>query len=331
MRKRIEITEEQGERITKLREAGYNWSTIGKETGIPRHACKRFYLEWQQKRLGAEREKIRREAALEFFKEHMEDQVRMGERLEGLLNISRLPVPAGDAEEYLALLWNLDLRVEATEGIQPKVYSKETEDLYVSRKVKQQNRLIFRSLRDHTKEKLRWEALEEWQAGWDGCRDALQRLKDEATIRRKEYLDSPKTGEKYESFRAIAEYVWNKSEEKIQNQFAGILWTILKDSYASMDLISVEDIEAAQSLTDILIGNSSEKMSLPEHYRNMIELPGMMFVESMITDIIGSDSMRQLAECLNKMAEAHRELAEKLNPMVIRPLILGTRCALCPV
>jgi hypothetical protein len=47
--------------------------------------------------------------------------------------------------------------------------------------------------------------------------------------------------------------------------------------------------------------------------------------------VAGSVNIGHLFVCLQKMVDAYQELKEKLDPAVLRPLILGTRCVLCPV
>jgi hypothetical protein len=105
----------------------------------------------------------------------------------------------------------------------------------------------------------------------------------------------------------------------------------MKDGLAKTDSMPVKNIQEAQGLTSILTRSASEKIELPPRYENMLESPMAVFAEGLLSDISGSDSMRQLHECLGKMVEAYRELEGKLNPMVLRPMILGTRCGLCPV
>jgi hypothetical protein len=122
-------------------------------------------------------------------------------------------------------MWKKDLQVEMPEGIQPIIYSKEPSDLSVNRAVKQKNRLIFRSMLDHTKEKINWQALGDWQIGWDGCRDALQRLKTEIDVKQTKRLERSEEGGKFsESVSKPMKFVYSQAKDRIKHDTIEILW-----------------------------------------------------------------------------------------------------------
>lgn len=328
--RRKELTTEQVDRIIKLRERGLSWLAIEKETEkekrIPRRLAQRVYTDWQRKTLSAEKKAIRQKATLEYFKEHVELIVAMGEQLNVLLNIWRLPVPLVDSEEYLAALWDRDLLLRTTEGIQPKVYGKEGTPLSDNRAVKQRNILIFRSLRDHTRETIHWEALEEWGAGWNGCREALKGISKELSTRYQKMIDKGDA-----DLSKLIKPIWEEVKSDMADDVVMILWRLFVDSQSEADFITPMVALNARSLVDYLTGKGKPDIELPPRYESMLKSHSSEVMTDELKLVAGSVNIGHLFVCLQKMVGAYQELKEKLDPAVLRPLILGTRCVLCPV
>lgn len=326
MRKRVELTDKQKRDIVKHREAGKNWTEIWKATGVPRHACKRYYLEWQHESRAADKTALRQNLVSEYYKEHIELVVAFGERLERRIDIAGLPVPAIDSEEYLAPLWTESFQVTAAEGIQPLVYSREPRYPSTDRKTYLNNRLIFKALQDHTRGKIRWESLDEWKSAWDGCRDTVQQLRYEIDQTQQEKMDAGT-----ERQGALMEFIWSQAKEQIKDQIIDTLWGILKYSRLPADYLPAEDAQTAKDLASILVGDSSQEIRLPPRYREEVQPPAALIVEEVMGDISGSDSVKQLVGHLDGMVAAYGEIGEKLNSLLLRPILLSTRCDLCPV
>jgi len=326
MRKRIELNGKQKRDIVKYREAGKNWTEIWKATGVPRHACKRYYLEWQQESRAADKTALRQNLVAEYYREHIELLIAFGERLEKRIDIAGLPVPAVDSGEYLAPLWTQGFPETPAEGIQPLAYSKEPKQPSIDRKTYLNNRLIFRSLQDHTRSKVRWEALEGWKAGWDGCRDTVQRLRHDIDRTQQEKLDAgtPREG-------ALIEFVWSQAKDQVKDQVIDVLWKILRDSRLPADYLPAREAQTAKDLAGILAGGGSREIMLPPRYSDVVEPPVVLILQEVMGDIAGSEGVKRLAGHLDEMAAAYRETGEKLNALLLRPILLSTRCDLCPV
>lgn len=327
--KKIDIPEVEKKRIVKLREAGKNWSEIKEKTGIPRHACKRYYLEWQQETLAADKVNIRRTVAAEYFKEHIELQVGFAGQLVELLNISRLYVPDVDSKERLAPLWNTDRWLEKTEegGILPVVYSKEEGEEITPRVrgIRQQNHLVYESLKEHTRGKIRWEAFDEWQTGWDGCLDALRQLRSDIRLKINEKMESEGTGDSFT--RLLGEQI----KPKFEGEFMKVIWRSLVDRNIGQISGGNDDIEISKRLASYLIGENTEEPVIPSSLLSVLKSVVMDIITSLVKDSSSIKLIRRLDQGLKKMSKAYLVFEEKLNPMVLRPLLLSTRCRLCPV
>lgn len=330
MRRKI-VTKEQINRIIRLRQAGRSYLRIEDEAGVPRRVAQRIYQEWEQSAQAAERRKIRRELQLKDLEEHRELLTWFSDQMVGLLDISRLPVPVVDAEEYLSPLWRTNRWAVNTEGIQTHAYprdkDKEEKETQSKRKqIQRQNEVLFESLRAHTREKVCWESLDKWKAGWDACGDALHELRNEIDTRQKANInENPKL------VGALLRLMWQQGRETIKDDFVRILWQVLIDSGTGTDSTASESIQESKRLADGLTGRVFQKTKLSQHYRDMLKSETVNIVEDLLAQLSGSAHIGRVANSLQRMAEVHRELAQNLNPLVLRPLILSTRCRICPV
>lgn len=327
--KKIEIPDKEKKRIIKLREAGKNWSEIQEQTGIPRHACKRYYLEWQRETLGDDKVTIRRTVAAEYFKEHIELQVDFAGQLVELLNISRSSVPEIDSRERLAPLWNTNRWLKKTEegGILPVVYGKEEgkEITPKLRGIRQQNHLVLESLKEHTTEQIRWEAYDDWHTGWDGCLEALHQLRSDIRRKLNERMETEGTGDSFT--RLLGEQV----KPEIEEEFMKVIWRSFVDRNLGQISGESDDIDISRRFANYLIGENTGEPVIPSGRLVVIKSVVMDIVTSLVKDSGSIKLIRQLNQGLENISKAYLELEEKLNPMVLRSLLLSTRCRLCPV
>jgi hypothetical protein len=327
--RKIEIPDKEKKRIIKLREAGKNWTEINEQTGIPRHACKRYYLEWQQETLAADKVAIRRTVAAEYLKEHIELQVDFTGRLLELLNISRSSVPEVDSRKHLALLWNNDRwRKNAEEGgIHPVDYSKgEGEEITPKlRGIQHQNRLVFEALKEHTRGQIRWEALDEWQTSWDGCVDALNQIRGDIRLRINEKMASQGTT------GSLASFFGEQAKPQIEEEIIGVIWRSLVDRNFNQIPGGSDALKISKRFAGYLVGENAGEPEIPLDLPDVIKSAVMDILGPLVKDTKSIERIKRLDQGLKKMAMAYLELEEKLDPMELRPLLLSTRCRLCPV
>lgn len=266
--------------------------------------------------------------AAEYLKEHIELQVNFAGQQVELLHISRLSVPEVDSREHLARLWNTDRWLKKTEvDIHPVVYGKkEGEEITPKlRGIRQQNHLLFESLKEHTRGKIRWEAFDEWQTGWDDCLDALRQLRSDIRLKINEKMESEGTS------GSLASFFGEQAKPRMEEEMVRLVWRSLVDRYFGQISGGFDNIEISRRFAGYLTGDDTGEPVIPADYPGMVKSAVMDIVTSLVKDSGSIKLIRQLNQGLENISKAYLELEEKLNPMVLRPLLLSTRCRLCPV
>ena len=164
--KKRELSPTELKKVVELRQLGAKWTEIEQETKVERRAAKRAYEEWERDKKMKEQEAARFRVAAEAFHEHLNDLIRLAEALINHLDTPRWLDDLGTSEQHLLNLFQTNI-LEADRQRQIR----STERL---------NLMIFKSLQDHTHEKVRWEALDEWKKAWDSCRSISNKLRPEA-------------------------------------------------------------------------------------------------------------------------------------------------------
>jgi hypothetical protein len=54
-------------------------------------------------------------------------------------------------------------------------------------------------------------------------------------------------------------------------------------------------------------------------------------LDTIAGDLYSGDGVRRIADYLDRMKSSHEELEKTLDALVLGPIILSTRCRLCPV
>lgn len=322
--KKIDVTDKQIERIVKMRARGVSWLQIQKETSVPRRVAQRAYLEWERKRLADELMAVRRELAVEDFRKHRRHVIELAQETVEIIDISTLPVLEGTTEDHLSsLLKRNRWVVTIEEGIQ--VSDTVTSRVLSDRQVKRQNEMLFKSLKAHTKGKVRWDAYEEWKSAWDDCRRAMDALMDEIHQRLEGKL---KTQPKF-----INGLVGPGPEEA-----AKILAdTILKTLWRSLLSGNLERLAPAPGDTghhrDYIITSIREGKQTFRIPWNTAVSQNILEDElnRVIEDLYQGKTSLIIKDKVDIMIRTFSELAEALNPLALGPLILATRCDLCPL
>ena len=309
--KKIELSEEERNRVIKLRQSGLSWLRIKKETDIPRHVAKRSYEEWERTRLADELKAVRREVAMEDFREHRRLLMELARDLTGLLDTTLLPLPVVDADNYLNNLFKVNRWAEKT-GEAP-----------TDKQVERWNRMLFKALQDHTLDRIRWEALDKWKAGWNDCREAVQVLGNEIRLSLETSLGrEPELKEKFDKAGG-SEYV-----DKVSGVVLKLLWLALRAGRTGV-AFRLSDIEQGSTVF-IRTEDGSPDVEIPWNGRESAP----MLVGALDTIAVGlysGDGVRRIADCLDRMKSSYEELGKTLDALVLGPIILGTRCRLCPV
>ena len=317
--RRRELTPVELENVVRLRQLGAKWTEIERETKVERRAAKRACDEWEKDKKMKEQEAWRFRVAAEAFHEHLNDLVRLAESLTDALHLPETLRGLNSADEALDQLW-----IKHTEGQRRSSPTSGVERERVVRRSK----MLLKSLRDHTQEAARWQALEEWKQSRDNALHYAKALRLKVTEiignNLKEHSDLEK-GIK----TAIG---GNDVIEKIADGVIECIWRgILTGKPDQMHVVKgISVFTEGQVWLEFYESDSETRF-----YLNDVELAKEVW--SMCCQAVAnlregteSDLVRKLTDEVSQMQARTRELEESLDELRLRPTILRTRCDLCP-
>ena len=317
MRKRY-VADEEMNHILKLKQAGASWLRIQKETGIPRRTAKLAYEEWERTKSGEEIKRARTEVAAEEFRYHLEDLIALAQVFVRSLYIPMPMSKIDNTDEILETLWKQDIRKEHRGSL----------GITEERQIIRENKMLFRSLQDHTRGKVRWQTFEEWKealAIYIGhcsslqaeARQVLYNILNQHREFKSKLLTAGKGIKPAEYMtRGVVEAVWRaflareveEAEAFISTRsFGDHAADVYFGKQASTTSLRLDDAKLAEEVADIC-RQAARNVS-------MKKLP-----------LVGE--IKRDTDTLDKKS---KELEEMLNDLVLRPEILRTRCDLCPV
>jgi len=322
--RRREVSDTELSRVIKLKKSGASWLKIQLETGVPRRSAKRAYDDWERSQSKEELKAARVQVATEVFREHLDCIVQVSEVFVNNLPESIIFYETRDADKIINDIWMQDIP-EEFEGSVPFRNKSEKEQ----RRINHKNRMLFQSLKDHTVEQVRWQVLEEWKEACNTCVNTLAELRPNAQgivtsilsnqeLKVKDEIEKSDTGEAVieDMAKGTVEALWRgicdgepeKSHDIIRTKTAnkGITQVLFGES-ASITVIELADNDLAEKVARVCKWATnnlyiSEKETLVKPFRDGI----------------------------NTMKKATEELDRGLNPLVLRPMVLRTRCELCP-
>lgn len=310
--KKREISPIELKKIVELRQLDATWTEIARETKVERRIAKRAYDEWERDQKMKEQEKVRFRIAAEAFHEHVNYLIRLAEALSNHLSLPIGPDEARSADQHISNLWQMNILEET----KPNALS-QADRVRQIRSTERLNLMIFNSLQTHTGEKLRWHALDEWKEAWNSCRELFNNLKiegrrgvtnilnEETDLLQEIESRSQKEAAIQRIARAMVHAIW---ESVVENKFDPKC-PIVKVSYEVIDGIVAIFTEKELNESLIVLCDKALEILLKE-------------------DTI--DLVKKLCDEVHKVRKAMDELAENLNRLVLYPIILHTRCGLCP-
>lgn len=166
--KKRELSDDELNRLLRLKQSGFSWLKIQREYGIPRRIAKRAYDDWQREQTFTELKESRRTVAAEAFRDHVASLIKLSTFLAMHLDILRtIPTESLSGAQFLDSLWQMNVLGEPQDS--PSWGLSETGAEREKRLVIRQHQLLFQALQDHTRE-LRWEVLKEWEDAWDNTK-----------------------------------------------------------------------------------------------------------------------------------------------------------------
>lgn len=327
--RRRDVSPEELARVVNLRQIGTSWLKIQRDTGVPRRIAKRAYEDWGRSQSREELKAARKDVAAEEFRNHLSSLVKLAEVLVNVLNGYGIPEPTRppiSAEDTLLNLWRSDIAGEYRAYGLARVEPEEYICGPGSWGCLHQNQLLLKSLQSHTQEKVDWRMLEQWKKAWDECTRVQGVLRKEAHRMLSDIL-------KQELGLAARIVKGSREEGALDRMVNGVLHAVWQGILAGkLDQPPLVEADG--------MGNEVTNVVFGEDRRSL----GLIFAESDLAkkvkdacirvannlSIVKKEDMIKLVDDVHGMKEVIDKLAEMLNPLMLRPQILHTRCDLCP-
>lgn len=191
--------------------------------------------------------------------------------------------------------------------------------------------LLFKCLQDHTRgEGVRWEALDEWKNARDNCAKIVPELRRETSEVVNNFLNQERETNLLQSIKEGSGEVdpaTRMKEVVLGEIWRAILWdkldeegrwfqTVLRGKGTPQEI----NVKSRDETVFTFFGNTN--MGLAEKVTRICALAA--------DNLRQRNMAQQLDDEVRKMGKTSEELCEMLNPVKLRPIILRTRCDLCP-
>jgi hypothetical protein len=319
--RRRQLSDDELNKVIKLRQIGTSWLRIQHETGIHRQMAKRAYEKWEHSKTMEELKEARKDVAAQAFGEHINYLIKMAESLVSALHVPEMLRGLGNADEALDQLWMRNIQGEL------ELYQK-SGTVEIERVVRR-NRMIFKALQEHTREKVRWEALEEWKQARNSAAEYCRKLRLEAT----EVIGNILSNQSDLKERMKTIIKGNDVNEKISDGVLENIWRgISTGESEEMRVLKGSSIMTEGRVwLEFYKGDSDTRLDLNDVKLAKDVLKVCRWAANNLQKGNKSDLVRRLVEEVHRMQDRTEELEATLDELLLRPMILRTRCDLCPV
>ncbi len=327
MPRRRDVSPDELDRIVKLRQSKTSWLKIEHITGVPRQIAKRQYEAWEHSQSKKELKQARIQVATELFNEHLEHIVRLAEALVNRMPESVTLLETRDAGTIIDDILTTWTSSEAEEFVSVIPLQQEIEK--AQRRNFRQNEMLFRSLRDHTREKVDWQVLEKWKGGWNTSRAAMKALRCKAEEMVRNILDNqkPSVRDKIEASEAEESILANMVDGTVE-----VVWRGVNDNTIEKvaELVQTKPMTEGRGLIVFGESGSVTRIELADSglAKDVAEICRWAAKNLSIEE--KERQIRLYRDGIEAMKEAIKKLEDALNPLMLRPMILRTECDLCP-
>jgi len=324
-RGRPRVTGQQITDMVRLHRQGWSISAIARSVGCHRQTVRGHLTERQADVLA---EEVRKQALTEDLQKHLDDLTQFAVSFKSYLTTPDMPTEDRDATAVLtpllpkALLQGLDSVSQKTRREQ--------------RQKDRQTNMLLRSLREHTGEKGWWQAFEEWREVWDICIEGLKGVREQAPKVVGNYLSKAP--------EVVGNYLSQKAEEKVGEKSGkeyildsivyGVLW-------AAWCIVTASEPEEELELRNFRVVPEGQRLRIRTggYYLNLIfdETETALAQEvaavcnNALQDLYPRYMVDEILGMLQRMDEKIEVIDDALDPFILRPLLVRTRCTLCPV
>lgn len=311
------ITDQQVSEMIRLRRLGKSISAIARTIGCHRQTVRAYLRERQADILAAE---VKKQLLTDEQQKHLDDIIQFTLSLAGLLTMPDSPTEDRDVAAVLDPLVSKDF----PKGLDSASRKARREQRQKDRR----NKMLLKSLREHTREKGWWQAFEEWQQAWDTCIKGLGEVKKHIPEMVEDLLNQQKANLKEE-----VEKVTGK-EDVLERIVDGVIWAAWQVATASnpeeeLELRNFRVLPVAQQLRvttggyELRLIFSEPETALAQDVATVCNHAlQKLYPRYMVDEILGM---------LHRMDEKIEVIDDALDPFILRPLLVRTRCELCPV
>ena len=331
------ISDEMLEKIVALVQGGANWSKIQRETGIDRRTAKNVYKKWELNSSVEDLQKVRREIAAVEFRTHMDSMVTLAMTL-----VSNLSLPSSiadmkrNSQEFFEWFWQQDLLLRYSDSPQATIIPVDNEGFLTGdQKIYyEEKKLLFKSLRDHTRGEVQWNVLDN---DWKNARDKCTISVPDFLKRTRELVDNYIKNATDTDFLKKVKKATKKDDpaKNITETIVNVMWrSITRRELKRETLPSFETItrDKSENVNVIAIRSGDENLfSFIGEDKQYLAKKITQICNTTIKVLSEEETVQKLDAEVGNIVKASHDFRLMLNPLKLRPLILRTRCELCPV
>ena len=327
--KKIVLSNSQIQQVINLRDSGMSWVKIEKETGIARRIAKREYDEWAAKQSQRQLEDARKEVVAQEYRMHLDLLSQMANLL---LDSLVIPHPLTDlrrADEVMSQFLAKDIYQDQP-SFGPRLGEQQRD-----KRVIRMNELLFKSLRDHTERKVPWQVLDIWKGSRNSCVEDIEKMRKEIS----EVFTNILNQKSMIKEKLDKGYMNSGVTENIKNGILIHMWlngVMGKNSQVT----AMKGVSLTKEGTGWVVFHENA----PGETKVTFDREGPGDNELLAKEVADvskwaiknllrgkEDLIEKVKKEVYKMQESTDRLEATLNPLVLRPIILNTRCDICPI
>jgi len=246
--------------------------------------------------------------------------IKLAESLVSALQVPKMLRGLNNADEALDQLWMRNIQGELE-------LSQKSGTVEIGHVVRR-NRMIFKALQEHTREKVRWEALEDWKQARNNAAKYSKELQLEATEVIGNILNNqPGLKERIKTIVRGNDVIKKISDGVIENIWRGILAGKPEQIHV---LKGSSIMTEGRVWLEFYKDDSDTRLDLNDVELAKDVLDVCRWAADNLQKGNKSNLVRRLADEVHRMQDRTEKLEESLDELLLRPMILRTRCDLCP-
>jgi hypothetical protein len=317
MRRRF-VSEADRDTVIGLRKSGAGWLKIQEMTGIPRRTAKSVYDQWQKAQAAEEVRTARRQVAAEAFKLHMRDLAALAQVISASLAGPGLN-DMRDGRQVLDSVFESNIRVHTDNG---SSFSFIKRDATVDFR---QNHILFDSLEQHTQDSVNWSFLDSWLAARDDWHSGREKLEVAVSRLVSEMVNKHGGGSVGSTLRHPG-----TNDKMVRGIIETTYYALVHNEFQEPDKYIKE--KGLQTSCAIFFGGDTSNTELVIEDTKVAAII-VVLCKNIVKELFtGRESslIKEMATSLARMREAHNELKDKLDELRLTPVILQTKCDICP-